>query len=136
MSQATRSVSESTTNPNSEAAIQSNQFDIAESETTITFQPSHIWTYFKRLTHKNYNQCYFITGNGKVCGKELACDKKSSTKSMSNHLLSQHNMSNDSTLLNQSNIVSALKKVKSIHPVSLEFPFYPIFKAHDYDFDF
>lgn len=85
--------------------------------TTDNRPTSYVWLHFRKLCDRPVNKCAFIMGDGNECGKELARNKKGSTKSMKSHLESKHG-SRDAYLPDQTNILAAFKKVKTNHMVS------------------
>lgn len=105
-----------------------NASDITEPSNTNARQPSYVWAYFKKVPGKQVNKCHFIMKNGKPCGKELTRDKKSSTKSMGNHLESQHGVREEGNQSNRTDIAQLFKKIKTAHPVSLSISLCPSFK--------
>lgn len=85
---------------------------------TTTCPTSYVLVNFTKLPDKEINRCGVIMADGKKCGKELARDKKASTKSMKTHLGSQHGI-RDAHLPDQSNILACFKKVRTNHLVSV-----------------
>ena len=82
--------------------------DAANSQPQDSKKISWVWQYFKTETvgDKSYNICQAsrVPGGSVLCLKKLAVDKKSSTKSMSNHLNSCHGIQSNA----QSNNIGAI----------------------------
>lgn len=57
---------------------------------------SWVWTHFNATTCGKKLQCMVMSKSGKECGALLTCDIQSSTKGMSNHLTSKHNLGDPS----------------------------------------
>lgn len=92
-----------------------------DSDTSVTSNicpKMYVWNHFTKLPDSDINKCNVFLSDGSQCGRELTHDKKGSTNPMKTHLESQHHIC-DANIPNQTNIISAFKKVKTTHPVSL-----------------
>jgi hypothetical protein len=96
-----------------QASSDSNIAEVVPESDAANSQPhdpknSWVWQFFKTETvgDKSYNICQasHVPGGSVLCPKKLAVNKKSSTKSMSNHLNSGHGLKSDA----QSNNIGAI----------------------------